>query len=265
MTAPRRWKDSLDAPLGVRDLLAASRPPRALDRAAFERGRSRVATVALAPAAAAAIASVWPKLAAAGLVAVAAAGTAVAIDATRAEHRDPRPVGTMTAPPTMREIPAPVDPVSEPEPAPVMMPVPAPVPVTLHPAPVPVIATAAPAAVAPAPPEATPVAAAPPAAADLPQPVEPAARPASTLASELALLEDARSRLSRDPETTLRLTAAHRARFPSGLLAAERDLLEIDALLRQGRVQDARVRSAAWLAREPNGIHADRLRAIVAE
>jgi hypothetical protein len=233
--------DSKDAPLGVRDLLRAGRPPRPLDDRTFRRAQERIATMTLAPAAAAAIASVWTKLAAAGAIVAATTGAVVAIDAV---HSVPSPAlpaavaAPVTAPATAaREIP-------EPEP----MPEPA--------------ATAPPAApqrlvmprpLAPPPPRETE-----PAPAAEPAP----ARPKSTLNDELVLLDDARAHLAHDPVTALDRLAAHRARFGTGVLSTERDLMELDALRRAGRVQDARERASAWLAREPNGIHAGRLRAI---
>ena len=78
------------------------------------------------------------------------------------------------------------------------------------------------------------------------------------------MLEEARAVLSRDPTTTLTRVAEHRARFPSGVLGAERDLLELDALRRSGRTTEARAHATAWLEREPSGLHAPRIRAILA-
>ena len=81
MNAPRRWKDTPDAPVGVRELLAAGRPPRAIDGATFERGATRVARLGAAPVAVAAGAAVglWAKLAAAAVIGVASVGAVVAV------------------------------------------------------------------------------------------------------------------------------------------------------------------------------------------
>jgi hypothetical protein len=78
------------------------------------------------------------------------------------------------------------------------------------------------------------------------------------------LLEQARAVLARDPTTALTRLAQHRARFPSGVLGAERDLIELDALRRTGRTTEARSHAQAWLEREPSGLHAARVRAILA-
>jgi hypothetical protein len=48
------------------------------------------------------------------------------------------------------------------------------------------------------------------------------------------------------------------------VLAAERDLIELDALRRSGRTFEVRERAHEWLAREPSGLHANRVRAILA-
>jgi hypothetical protein len=47
-------------------------------------------------------------------------------------------------------------------------------------------------------------------------------------------------------------------------LAEERDLVELDALRHAGRLPEARHQARAWLARDPHGIHAARVRAILA-
>jgi hypothetical protein len=85
-----------------------------------------------------------------------------------------------------------------------------------------------------------------------------------TLSAELLLLEDARAWAPRDPATALARLEEHRARHPAGVLAAERDLMELDLLRRTGRVQVARDRAKAFLARDPNGMHSARVREILA-
>jgi hypothetical protein len=91
----------------------------------------------------------------------------------------------------------------------------------------------------------------------------PSARPASTLPEELELVERARRHLASSPETALQELAQHRARHPLGALAAERDVLELEALRRTGRVEDARIRAKDLLEREPNGLFAERVRAFL--
>jgi type IV secretory pathway VirB10-like protein len=247
MSEPRRWKDSADAPLGMRELLRSARPSRPLEDDTFRRGASRVAKLSVAPAAAAAV-SVWVKLAAAGAIGLAAVGSFVAADAVRSEPEHmampPAPVVSVPAVASVVASPPPLPPavtVDEPAPPPPVMPRVA----------KPVVASAS----APLPEPTTPWV-----------PDEPQAAPArekSTLTDELLLLESARGLLGRSPETALAKLAEHRARYPSGLLASERDLMELDGLRRTGRTSEARERAKVWLAREPNGMHATRVRQIL--
>jgi hypothetical protein len=255
MSEPRRWKDSPDAPVGMRELLHSSRASRPLDEAAFRRGAARVATFSVAPAAVAAV-SVWAKLAAAGVVGLAAAGAVVAADALRSPSHDERvvsPVAAATAvTPSPRTavplVPAALPPVEEPPSPPAIAPPVTAIRARTQPASVMAVATAS----------------ASPAEEAAPQaPEEPHERARSTLDDELQLLESARDLLARSPETALAKLAEHRARFPSGVLTSERDLMELDGLRRTGRVAEARSRAQAWLAREPSGMHAERVRRIL--
>ena len=79
MSAPRRWKDTHDAPVGVRELLSAARTPstRAMDAASFARGARRLAQLGAAPAAAGVAVGLWTKLAAAAVIGLASVGAAV--------------------------------------------------------------------------------------------------------------------------------------------------------------------------------------------
>lgn len=85
----------------------------------------------------------------------------------------------------------------------------------------------------------------------------------STLGSELALLAEARGLVANDPNGALVRVARHRETYPSGVLAAERELIALDALRHSGRYVEARAIGQAWLAREPEGMHAARVRAIL--
>ena len=253
MSEPRRWRDTPDAPVGMRELLGSAKPTRPLDERAFRRGAQRVAKLSVAPAAIAVGASVWTKLAAAAVVGLAAVGTTVAIEA---RHPDaPR------APTTAPSVPAVV--AAQPMPAtPDALPVPPdePAPSTVTPSPVvkpAFVATTVTVTPAPAP-------VAPSAVPESPWVPDAPARSKSSLSDELGLLESARSQMARSPQTALDRLAEHRARFPTGALAAERDLMELDLLRRTGRADDARVRASDWLARDPNGLHATRVRAILA-
>jgi hypothetical protein len=96
-----------------------------------------------------------------------------------------------------------------------------------------------------------------------PEPPPSSSTSVSTLAAEIALLEEARRSLANDPTTTLAKVAEHRARFAKGGLSSERDLLELDALRRTGRTTEARARAQAWLERDPAGLHSTRVRRIL--
>jgi hypothetical protein len=248
MSEPRRWKDAPDAPIGVRELLSSARTTRSLDDVARRRNASRVGKLTVAPAAAAAAVGIWTKLAAAGVVGLAAVGTVVTVQAQR---EAPAPVAASTSPVSSM--------VPSVKAAPIAVPVAAPVEMQDEPA---------------AEPERVPAhAAAPRASAPVDAPEEePAPTPAPmaaptaepTLAAELSLLEEARAVLARDPLHALAALDSHRRRFPNGELADERDLMELDALRRAGRGADAADRARAWLARDPAGLHSTRVRAILA-
>ncbi|WP_437923259.1 hypothetical protein WMF37_30025 [Sorangium sp. So ce291] len=98
---------------------------------------------------------------------------------------------------------------------------------------------------------------------------QPAPRPAAPQAAPLerdALLREAgrlaeiRAVLARSPEAPLSLLDEHRAEFPQGQLAAERELIAIDALLRRGDADRARARAEAFLAQFRSSPHAGRVR-----
>lgn len=85
---------------------------------------------------------------------------------------------------------------------------------------------------------------------------------ADALLREAALLEKARADITRDPEASLRALDEHREGFGDGQLAAERELLAIDALAHQGRSAEARSRARSFLARFPSSPYAERVRRI---
>ncbi|HEY3256485.1 MAG TPA: hypothetical protein VGJ91_21145 [Polyangiaceae bacterium] len=86
---------------------------------------------------------------------------------------------------------------------------------------------------------------------------------ADELAIESALLERARSALRGAPSEALALVREHAERFPRGQLAAERALIEIDALQRLGRDQEARSLAQAWLARTHDDLYVERVRQLL--
>jgi hypothetical protein len=258
MSEPRRWKDSPDAPIGMRELLGSARPTRPLDEVTFRRNAKTIAKLpsqwkTAAPAAAAATISIWTKLAAAGAIGLAATGAVVAVELQEMRGHAPE---THAAGPANVAPPAPTAPT-----APTVVPTSSSV-VAAAPSSTSTVLVKA----APSPPAIVHVPA--PAASPAPQEAREAKaespKKTSTLSAELLLLEDARAWASRDPQTALARLAEHRARHPAGLLSAERDLMELDLLRRTGRVQDARDRAKAWLARDPNGMHSARVREILA-
>jgi hypothetical protein len=108
-----------------------------------------------------------------------------------------------------------------------------------------------------------PIAPAVPVLAARPAPAFPAAAPpapavsalaprASRFAEERRLLDDARAGLLRgEPELALEQLDAHRARFADGLLSEERDAMQVEALVRAGRPDEARERASAFRVRRP--------------
>jgi hypothetical protein len=122
-----------------------------------------------------------------------------------------------------------------------------------------------------APPEA-PTALAPSAPAPLPVPesaaVEPSvsapaapkgAAPAQPVESEAAFLERARATLATSPARALSLANLHRSRYPSGVLAQEREVIAIEALKRLGRADEAARRSGDFTNRYPGSAYGRKL------
>lgn len=73
--------------------------------------------------------------------------------------------------------------------------------------------------------------------------------------SEVELLKRARSTATSDPAQSLAISARHRAEFPNGAFAEERELLVITALLRLGRTGEANARAAAFRSRYPRSAY----------
>jgi hypothetical protein len=81
--------------------------------------------------------------------------------------------------------------------------------------------------------------------------------------TEGELLRRAHDALSGDPAKALALTEEHTKRFPGGMLGQERELVAIEALIKLGRIGQARVRGASFLQRFPTSAHARRVRTLV--
>ncbi|TKC99794.1 hypothetical protein [Polyangium fumosum] len=70
-----------------------------------------------------------------------------------------------------------------------------------------------------------------------------------SITREIVMLEEARRLMATSPSEALGRVEAHAREFPAGRLAAEREFLAIDALLRLGRKGEARARGEALLER----------------
>lgn len=142
------------------------------------------------------------------------------------------------------------------------------------PAPEPARVEAAPTPPPPPAPTEAPVEAAAPRANAAPAPRVPRAKtpesPAPTsearapMDEELALLESAYHSLqSGDAAGALAEAEKHAARFPTGALAQEREVLAIDALVRMGRRDEAGARAEAFRARYPTSTHWIRIQGLL--
>jgi hypothetical protein len=74
-------------------------------------------------------------------------------------------------------------------------------------------------------------------------------------ASELDLMRDAKAALAVDPNQALSILNRHARLYPAGVLAQEREVLAIDALLRLGRKHEASARAARFSSNYPASAH----------
>jgi hypothetical protein len=114
------------------------------------------------------------------------------------------------------------------------------------------VTASAPAQVAPAPESA---------AVDASGQAPPAAKtgPSQPVESEAAFLERARATLATSPARALALANLHRSRYPSGVLAQEREVIAIEALKRLGRGDEAARRSGDFSNRYPGSAYGRKL------
>jgi hypothetical protein len=97
-------------------------------------------------------------------------------------------------------------------------------------------------------------------------PAVPAAAPSvGTLSAEAALLEQARREMRGTPRVALSLAAEHAQRFPHGQLAAERTLIQIEALHRLNRDDEARALARGLLGGTGAGLYAERVHQLLGE
>lgn len=278
MTEPRRWlDDEANAPPGVRELLAQAHRTAPIDRRALSISALLIAKIAATPTAAAALPLV-AKLAASLAMVTVASAVAVQIamptrsDTASAGARKPQ-TATHTHARARRDRVDPEVIAAAPELAQVAV-LNADAPQTAETAPsiaesVPVAAVKLRAASATrsATRHAT-VNAAPPPVVAAPLPLPEASEtvapvPADPLALEVQWLDAARGLLDHDPASALAQAQAHAMRFPNGALAAERELIAIDALHRLGRQAEAQSRAKAVLLRFPGSLYRERLRSLL--
>jgi hypothetical protein len=77
--------------------------------------------------------------------------------------------------------------------------------------------------------------------------------------SELSLLHRAQQSLRLDPARALQLATQHELEFPGGALAQERDVIEVDALIRLRRLPEAEARAERFVSKYPGSAHAVRV------
>jgi hypothetical protein len=233
MNEPRRWLDDPDAPEELRDALRYAPRGRALDATTRARLGRRVARYAAIPLSAAAWLSVKSAAALGVAAGVATAGVAAVVERT---------VLAPAAPP-VAQVASQQKPVAPKRKA---------------------VTTLAEPNVPPAP------------GAEAPPPVEPPRAPPSSvpsafaqaplgLAEESRLLERARRALASAPASALELTREHTQRFPKAQLAAERNLIEIEALYRTGHRERARARAERLLAQSSDDLYGERVRRLLAK
>jgi hypothetical protein len=92
-----------------------------------------------------------------------------------------------------------------------------------------------------------------------PGPSRTAQPESDTLGAEAELLARAQRELARDPSRARALALEHERVFPAGRLVEEREAVMIDALVRLGRIDDARARAQDAAARFPRGFYEERI------
>ncbi|HET9953806.1 MAG TPA: hypothetical protein VFQ61_04865, partial [Polyangiaceae bacterium] len=80
-----------------------------------------------------------------------------------------------------------------------------------------------------------------------------------TLSGETQLLNEAHRALSTDPNRALAIAREHAKRYPRGQLAAERELILVQALVKLGRRREAEAKGRGLRKAAPNSIYEERL------
>lgn len=107
-----------------------------------------------------------------------------------------------------------------------------------------------------------------PARTQLPLPGAVPARPVPAAAAEeteIDLLRDARASLATAPSRALAIAERHATRFPSGVLAEEREVIAIEALVRLGRRAEARARADRFFVLHPSSAYRPRIDALLGD
>lgn len=228
MNAPRRWIDDPTADPLLREVVQQAPGARQLDAATRRRLSVKVARASAVPAVA--VGWLFVKSAAAALAVVVGTGTVlISTGVVPWSRTQPQPVATPA--PKPRAVPVSALPSVAPAPAPEP---PASELPTLLVAPVPVTSPSA-------------------------------AASAPTLSAEAALLERARREMRRDAGMAFAIADEHRARFPQGQLTSERLLIQIEALHRLHRDDEARALARRLLGGASTGLYAERVRALLGE
>jgi hypothetical protein len=94
-------------------------------------------------------------------------------------------------------------------------------------------------------------------------PESASATPEDALAGEAKLLNEAHDVMASDPRKALAIAGEHAKRYPHGQLAAERDLILVQALVKLGRTREAEARARVLRKSTPNSIYGERLDTIL--
>jgi hypothetical protein len=94
-------------------------------------------------------------------------------------------------------------------------------------------------------------------------PGEAASSSEDALAGEAKLLNQAHAAMAADPRAAYAFASEHAKRYPRGQLAAERELILVQALVKLGRAHEAEARGRALRKRFPSSIYGERLDAVL--
>jgi hypothetical protein len=94
-------------------------------------------------------------------------------------------------------------------------------------------------------------------------PAEASSASEDALAGEAKLLNQAHDVMATDPRKALAIAGEHAKRYPHGQLAAERELILVQALVKLGRAREAEARGRALRKSTPNSIYGERLDTIL--